>query len=57
MRQFIILSSCPWGDMHQRPHQMAKALAKLGHKVTFISQGSVKLDMEEPPLLEQILKA
>lgn len=57
MRQFIILSSCAWGEMQQRPHQMAKALARLGHKVAFIHQGGVKLDMDELPATETMLKA
>jgi SAM-dependent methyltransferase len=33
---FIVLSSCPWGSMLQRPHHMARELAKAGHTVTFI---------------------
>ena len=57
MRQFIILSSCPWGEMQQRPHQMAKALARLGYKVAFIYQGGAKLEMDKLPAAETILQA
>jgi len=56
MRQFIILSSCAWGEMQQRPHHMAKALARLGHKVVFIQQAGPKLDVDEIPDTRHLLK-
>jgi len=35
-KRFIILSSCGWGDVYQRPHQIARSLAKFGNEVIFI---------------------
>lgn len=35
-KRFVILSSCAWGVMLQRPHQMAKALSREGYPVDFI---------------------
>lgn len=29
-KSFVILSSCGWGDMLQRPHHLARSIAKLG---------------------------
>lgn len=56
MRQFIILSSCSWGEMQQRPHHMAKALARLGHKVVYIQQGGPQLDVDQLPDSGKLLK-
>lgn len=36
MYNFIILSSCSWGGMLQRPHQIARSLSKLNQLVHFI---------------------
>jgi glycosyltransferase involved in cell wall biosynthesis len=46
MKTFIILSSCAWRGMLQRPHQMARALASLGHNVHFIEP--IGLDIHDP---------
>lgn len=35
-KRFIILSSCGWGDVYQRPHHIARSLAKFGNEVIFI---------------------
>ncbi|MCL6442183.1 MAG: methyltransferase domain-containing protein [Alicyclobacillus sp.] len=35
-KHFIILSSCGWSDMLQRPHHIARQLAGLGHGVSYI---------------------
>lgn len=35
-RKFIVLSSCPWGKILQRPHQISRALMKLGYTVDYI---------------------
>jgi glycosyltransferase involved in cell wall biosynthesis len=42
-RKFIVLSSCPWGVMLQRPHQIARALSRLGYKVDYI-QPSIEVE-------------
>ncbi|WP_091013019.1 MULTISPECIES: TIGR00180 family glycosyltransferase [Paenibacillus] len=42
-RKFIVLSSCPWGVMLQRPHQIARALSKLGYKIDYI-QPSIEVE-------------
>lgn len=38
-RKFIILSSCGWGDILQRPHHIARSLAKFGHEIHYITPG------------------
>ena len=35
-KTFIMLSSCPWGDMLQRMHHIARSLVKLGQKVHYV---------------------
>ncbi len=44
VKTFIILSSCGWGNMMQRPHHLARALVKLGHEVHFIEPGALRND-------------
>lgn len=38
-KRFIILSSCNWSIMLQRPHHIAKALAQFGHIVDYVEPG------------------
>ena len=35
-KRFIILSSCGWSDVYQRPHHIARSLAKFGNEVIYI---------------------
>lgn len=35
-KRFFILSSCSWGNIYQRMHHIAKALAQFGHEVIYI---------------------
>lgn len=35
-KRFVILSSCGWGDVYQRPHHIARSLVKFGNEVLFI---------------------
>ena len=44
---FIILSSCDWGDMLQRPHHISRALAGLGHTVNFIEFNKIRCKSEQ----------
>ncbi|MFF2018097.1 glycosyltransferase [Paenibacillus sp. NPDC058177] len=52
-KKFIILSSCPWGAMLQRPHQIAKSLSKLGYEIEYVqptvraSSSHSSVDIEE----------
>ncbi|MCU9612979.1 methyltransferase domain-containing protein [Caldibacillus lycopersici] len=48
----IILSSCRWSDMLQRPHHMARALAKLGNTVTFIEPAYRQVSMNKSDISE-----
>lgn len=36
-KNFIVLSSCEFGDILQRMHHISKALAKFGHRVMYVS--------------------
>ncbi|WNC14459.1 glycosyltransferase [Brevibacillus brevis] len=46
--RFVLLSSCPWGKMLQRPHHMARALMRQGFNVDYIQPPVVvRDDVEE----------
>lgn len=36
-RRYIILSSCGWGSIYQRPHHIARSLTKFGHEVMYVT--------------------
>ena len=44
---FVVLSSCDWGDMLQRPHHISRALARFGHTVNFIEWNKIRCKSEE----------
>jgi len=57
IKRIVILSSCSWGTMLQRPHQMAKALAALPRvsMVDFI-QPPLRCDTNKPVTMEDVIK-
>ncbi|ADQ04952.1 hypothetical protein Calow_1402 [Caldicellulosiruptor owensensis OL] len=54
-KNYIILSSCRWGSMLQRPHHIAKALAQIGNNVYFISP-PISVEFEEELIYGNIMK-
>ncbi|PZD97845.1 hypothetical protein DNH61_00875 [Paenibacillus sambharensis] len=42
IKRFIVMSSCGWGEMKQRPHNLAIALSKMGHYVDYVSSSREK---------------
>ncbi|MCQ6563569.1 glycosyltransferase [Paenibacillus mendelii] len=50
VKRFIILSSCNWRNMLQRPHHIAKALAQAGHLVEFVEPGRQKIAVDSRDL-------
>lgn len=39
-KKFIILSSCSWGVMLQRPHHIARSLSRFGYSVDYVQPSS-----------------
>ncbi|WP_239615880.1 hypothetical protein [Cohnella mopanensis] len=53
-KNIIVLSSCKWGDILQRPHHMARALRSLDHSVHYIDSIS-SADLASPYLESKTL--
>lgn len=46
-RTIVLLSSCDWGYLWQRPQQMAVQLTRLGHRVVFVNSTSLRMSIPE----------
>lgn len=56
MKHYIFLSSCAWSVMLQRPHHMARELAELGHRVSFVEPVGLSVNGNGSPPEEELVR-